>query len=165
MASRSIHERGFSIIETLITLTILAVILVPIIQIFTQSQRQGVSARRLVDVVLHSQSILEALSQLEPIDFPPLPPAAQGTASAAILVNDDGRELAGSSTKYQQLIKYFKEQRPKNFEDMKRELSAQKLANGEVEVFIVVTWQGVKGEDRTRQKIILTMLSTPRNWR
>lgn len=151
------RERGLSILEVLITLTILALILVPIIQIFSSSHRMGHSARRLVDVVVHVQSLVEAISELDPADFPPLT-AGQET----VLMNDDGRAGGGGTPRYQEIVDYFN--RPRPIADMKRSLIAKRLTTGEVEVRIAVDWQGVLGEEKTRQKLVLPMLATPRNW-
>ena len=150
-------DRGLSIIEVLITLVILAMVLVPIIQVFTSSHRIGFSAKRMVDVVVHVQSLVEAVAELDPVDFPPLT-----VNQESVLMDDDGRPCAGTTPNYQQVCDFFG--RPKPIKDMKRSISAKRLQTGEVEVVIEVTWFAIEGEQRTEQKIVLPMLATPRTW-
>lgn len=151
------RERGISLVEVLLTLVILSLVMVPIIQVFTSSHRIGFSAKRMVDVVVHVQALVEAVAELDPVDFPALSPGQE-----SVLMDDEGRAGSGGTPRYQQVCDYFA--RPKPVEDMKRSILAKRLPTGEVEVRIEVTWFAILGEQRTEQKIVLPMLATPRNW-
>jgi len=149
---------GLSLLEVLLTLVILALILVPIIRVFTASHRIGYSAKRLVDVVVHVQALVEALAELEPADFP-VPP---GDTTDKLLMDDEGKQEPGNTARYKEICDFFQRKPP--VEGMKRELSAKRLATGEVEVRVHVTWTAVQGEQRTQQELTIPMLATPRNW-
>ena len=149
------RERGFSILEVLFSLVILALIMVPIIQIFSSSHRMGFSARRLVDVTIHVQSIVEAVSELDPADFPQV-------NGEKVLMDDEAPPVGGGTAKYQEICDYFARKKP--VDGMKRFIIATRLPTGEVELRIEVTWNAIQGEDRTQQKLVLPMLATPRNW-
>ena len=150
---------GFSLVEVLLTLFILAVALIPIITMFTNTHRIGHSARRLVDVTLHMQTLLEALAELEPADFPTVNPGQE-----TILMTDlGGGAGAGASPRYQEVVQFFTT-RKVPVDGMKRTVIAKRLATGELEVRVEVDWDSVVGEEKTRQHLSLPMLSTPRNW-
>lgn len=156
-ASRS--RSAVSLVEVLITLFILALALVPIISMFSSTHRIGHSARRMVDVTLHVQTLLEALAELEPADFPIVTPGQE-----TILLADAGGGVgAGASPRYQEVVEFFTT-RPVPVEGMKRTVIARRLPSGELAVRVEVEWDAVVGETKTQQKLVLPMLSTPRNW-
>ena len=149
-------DRGLSLVEVLVTLVILSVSLVPIITLFTSSQRMGTSARKLVDVTLHAQTIVEALAQLDPADFPVVAAGQEST-----LLADGGPPLPGGSARFDEVAAFFAKPPPIA---MERRVTARRLASGEMLVRIDVAWQAVVGERATRHTISIPMLAAPRNW-
>jgi prepilin-type N-terminal cleavage/methylation domain-containing protein len=155
--SGSRPDRGMSLVEVLLTLVIISLALVPIIQVFSQSHRIGHSARRLVEVTMHAQSLLEALAELDDTELP----VPQGTE--VIVLSDAGGGGFQGTGRYTEVEELFK-RRPLPVEGMTRTIVAKKLATKELELRIDVEWDSVVGEKKTRQKLSLPMLSTPRNW-
>jgi hypothetical protein len=154
-----VRRRGVSLVEVLLTLFILALALIPIISMFSSTHRIGHSARRLVDVTLHVQTLLEALAELEPADFPVITPGQE----TILLADAGGGASAGASARYQEVVEFFTT-RPVPVEGMKRTVIARRLASGELSVRVEAEWDAVVGESRTQQRLVLPMLSTPRNW-
>lgn len=153
------RRRALSLVEVLLTLVIFSLALAPIINLFTSAHRIGHAARRLVDVTLHAQAILEALAELEPVDFP----ASIATSGQMTLMADSGGVTVGQSDRYDQVVAFFQRQ-PLPVAGMQRTVNARRLQTGELEVWIVVDWLAVIGEEKTKQTITLSMLSSPRNW-
>lgn len=153
------RREGLSLVEVLITLFILAVALVPIISMFSSTHRIGHSARRLVDVTMHVQTLLEALAELEPQDFPVVTPGQE----TILLADAGGGAGAAASPRYQEVVEFFTT-RPVPVEGMKRTVIARRLPTGELAVRVEVEWDRVVGEARTQHRLVLPMLSTPRNW-
>jgi len=150
---------AFSLVEVLLTLMILALALIPIISMFSSTHRIGHSARRMVDVTLYMQTLLEALAELEPADFPTVPPDQE-----TILMTDGGGGAGpGASPRYDEVVQFFRT-RPVPVDGMKRTVYAKRLRTGELRVRVEVDWDAVVGEEKTRQHLDLPMLSTPRNW-
>lgn len=153
---RRTSRAAFSLVEVVISLLILSTILVPIINMFVNSRRVSHSAGRMVEITLHCQMLLEALSHLEPRDLPEI------DADSEILLLADGVALPGaSSPNLQLLVDAFKKQPPL---PMQRKLAARRLATGELALRIEVTWLAVVGEERTRQKATFRMLTIPYSW-
>lgn len=156
--SASRRDRGMSLVEVLITLVIISLALVPIIQVFSTSHRIGFSARRLVEVTLHAQTLVEALSELDQSDFPQITAGQQ-----TILMSDTGGGSGSGTGKYGEVLDLFN-RKPLPVEGMTRTIMANRLATGELELTIEVEWDAIVGEKKTRQKLTIPMLSTPRNW-
>lgn len=152
-------RRGVSLVEVLLTLFILALAMIPIISMFSSTHRIGHSARRLVDVTLHVQTLLEALAELEPADFP----TVTRNQELILLADAGGGANAGSSARYQEVVEFFTT-RPVPVEGMKRTVIAKRLDTGELAVRVEVEWDAVVGESKTKQQLVLPMLATPRNW-
>lgn len=153
------ERRGVSLVEVMLTLFILSMALVPIITMFSNTHRIGHSARRLVDVTLHVQTLLEALAELEPADFPPVVPDQE----VILLADAGGGASASPSARYAEVAEFFTT-RSVPVEGMKRTVIARRLRTGELAVRVEVEWDAVVGETKTQQKLVLPMLSTPRNW-
>ena len=147
---------GFSFLELLLTLGILAAALVPILTMYSSSHRIGHSARRLSEVTLHAQSILEALAELETAEFPAVPPGVETT-----LLSDAGPAASGGGKRYAEVEQYFSKKPPL---EMERSVTANRLPTGEMVLKITVKWYAVSHDASTEQTIALPMLSTPRNW-
>jgi prepilin-type N-terminal cleavage/methylation domain-containing protein len=152
-------RHGVSLVEVLLTLFILAVALVPIITLFTNTHRIGHSARRQVDVTLHVQMLLEALAELEPADFP----TVSQDQETILLADQGGGVTGGASARYQEVVDMFRQQKVP-VDGMKRTVIAKRLRSGELQIRVEVDWDAVVGEERTRQHLTIPMLSTPRNW-
>lgn len=149
-------RRGFSMVEVLISMIILALILVPIINMFMTSKRVSHSAGRTVEITLHAQMILEALSHLEPRDLPDIGPDEE------LLLMADGVALPTDGTdNFKLLLAAFKRPPPVT---MTRKLAAKRLPTGELALRIDVSWLAVVGEERTRQKATFRMLTIPWSW-
>lgn len=149
-------RRAFSLLEVLVSLLILSLILVPIINMFMTSRRVSHSAGRTVDITIHCQMLLEALSHLEPRDLPEI------EADSDLLLMADGVPVSSDgSPNFQLLLGAFKKPPPL---PMERKLSARRLPTGELALRIEVTWLAVVGEERTRQKATFRMLTIPFSW-
>lgn len=159
MSAFRLDRKAVSLVEVLLTLFILALAMIPIISMFSSTHRIGHSARRLVDVTLHVQTLLEALAELEPADFP----AVTRNQEIILLADAGGGASSGTSPRYQEVVEFFTT-RPVPVEGMKRTVIAKRLDTGELSVRVEVEWDAVVGESRTRQSLVLPMLSTPRNW-
>lgn len=149
-------RRGFSLIEVLMCLLILSTIVVPIIDMVITSRRVSHSASRSVDVTLHAQTVLEAVSHLEPKELPEI--AADGER---MLLADGIRLPPGGGDRFKTLESSF--QRPPPV-PMTRRVSARRLATGELALRIKVSYLAVVGEERTRQEATFRMLTIPWSW-
>lgn len=144
---------GLSLVEVLLCLALLATIVVPIIDMFMNSAHVTVTSGRLVEVSLHGQMLLEALSQIEPRDLP------QTTLDQEELVAADGLASGPSGEpRYQAWRAAFQKKPPF---PMQRSVTIRRRSTGEAELGLMVTWQGTEGEEKTRQRIHIHMLSTP----
>ena len=148
--------RGFSLLEVMICLVILAFTLVPIVDMFSNSHRISHSSQRLVQVSLHGQMLIEAVAMMNPEDLPTIPVDAEVT-----LLSDDLGGVGGGGPQFASLNTFF--QKPPPFK-MQRTLTGRRLPTGELLVRIKMEWLGVAQEDSTHQEITLRMLSAPRNW-
>lgn len=147
---------GFSLVEVLLVLGILAVGVVPVLQMYSASHRIAHSAHRLSEVTLHAQSILEALAELSLEEFP-----AVVKGERTVLLADQGPAAPGGGPRFAQVVEFFQKKPPL---EMARLVTAERLAGGELVIRVQVQWQAVVGEDATWQQIVLPMVSTPRNW-
>lgn len=138
------------------SLMILASILVPIINMFINSRRVSHSAGRMVDITLHCQLLLEALSHLEPRDLPDI-----DQDSEVLLMADNVSLPSDGSDRFKQLVTAFKKPTPV---PMERKLAARRLPTGELALRCDVTWLAVVGEEKTRQKATFRMLTIPWSW-
>lgn len=155
-SSRERRRAAFSIIEVLVCLVILALSLVPIIDMFMSSSRMGVSARRMVDVSLFGQTILEGLAMLEPEDLPDIP------ANGSRILLDGDQVVAGGSPRFQEAATYFRDARPKYMEECT--VNAERQTSGVLLLTIDLKWQGVPSDARTMQSTSLQVLTPPRKW-
>jgi Tfp pilus assembly protein FimT len=153
---------AISLIEVLFTLVILALVLVPVIQVFTQTRRMSHSAQRLVDVTVHVQSLIEAVAGLEPKDLPSSAQSSGGGGTTEVTLLSDSRPPDAGSAKWQQVVDFFK--KPPPVRGMERLLAVKFLPTGEAMLRVKVTWTAIEGEKKTEQSIELPMLCTPKNW-
>ena len=149
----AVRRRAFSLIEVLLCIGLLATILVPIIDVFTNSGRVSHSAGRLVDVALHAQMQLEALAQLEPHELPITGPDVE-----ELLVADGLPLTPSGGTRFQEWLVRFQAAPGIT---MQRKVVARRLATGEVQLRLTVSWLGIEGDERTRQTATFRMLAVP----
>ena len=161
MIRRGPERRGASMLEVVIGVVILSLALVPLLSLFMSSRRVGYSAKRLLDVSVNAQTVLEALSGLEESDYP----MTFVPGSAQTILDDDYPVATSGKPRFDQIAKYFFREPGPPLKDMKRQVQVERLAGGELFLKFVVEWEGIIGEQGTLQTTSLTMLSTPRNWR
>lgn len=137
-------------------LGVLAAVTITVVPMYMSSRRIAHSARRLSDVTLHAQSILEALAEVELGEFPDVP-----AGEATVLFADQAPAAPGGGPRFEEVAAYFKKPPPL---EMERLVKARRLATGEMLLEIEVEWRAVVGEKETVQRIRLPMLATPRNW-
>src|SRR5687768_7386200 len=132
MRSSRPEARAVSLVEVLLAYAILAVLLAPLIGMYTQSHRTGHSAIRRVEVTLHAQMLLEGLAALAPSDLPPREGGAE-----SVLLSDEAAPAPGGGPGFLKVRKWFN--KPLPFQ-MKRNAVAEVLPGGELLLRVDVTW-------------------------
>ncbi|MBI2945996.1 MAG: prepilin-type N-terminal cleavage/methylation domain-containing protein [Candidatus Wallbacteria bacterium] len=156
LAVSGTRARGFSLIEVVIGVGIFAAALVPMMDLVTSSTRMSVSAGRMLEATLHGQTLLQALAELEPAEFPPV-----ATGDETVVLQDGASAAPGQGPRWQALAAYYA--RPTSFA-MQRRALARRLAGGELAVRVEIVWTSTPGEADRTQTVSLQTLSTPRNW-
>ena len=149
-------SRAFTLVEAVLVLAILSAAVVPVVTMYTASHRVAFSARRLTEVTLHAQDLLEALAELSVDEFPPVK-----VGQATTILTDGGQAAAGGSPRFAEVVAQFSKEPPV---DMDRVVTAERLPSGELLLKIQVDWKAITGEAATTQHLVLPMLATPRNW-
>lgn len=155
-SSRERRAAGVSIVEVLVCVVMLAVALVPILDLTISSSRMGHSARRMVDASVYGQTILEGLAMLEPEDFPDIPPGVE-----QILLDGDQPGASGGP-RFMEAATYFNQSAP--FEFIQRVVSAKRHSSGGLLLTVDLKWLGVVADDRTVHSIRMHVLTPPRKW-
>lgn len=146
-------RRAFSLMEVLICVLILSMIIVPILDMSVNSAQVSKRSGRLVEVTMHCQSLLEALSQLGPHELPETP-----VDTDELLAADEVPRAAAGGPRFDEWLTAFKKKPPL---PMKRVVIARRHTTGEVAVRINVTWLAGEGEQRTLRKATFRMLAVP----
>lgn len=150
------NDAGVSLVEVVVCLLILAAVVVPIMNMVIASRRASSSAGRIVDVSLHAQLLLEALSHVDPRDLPPIEPDTD-----VLLLDDRIPATADGGPAFRALVDVFRRPPPV---PMQRRVAAQRLPAGELALRVDVTWLAVVGEERTRQHASFRTLTVPWSW-
>lgn len=153
----SSSRSALSLVELLLCLGILAVALVPILNLFTSSHRIGHSARRQVDASMYGQTMLEGLAMLEPADLPAIAPGSE------LILLDGATAAPGGGPKFREIANYFNAAQP--FPMQERTVTALRADTGELLLKLELKWLGVVGDERTAQTAQLQMLTPPKSWR
>ena len=143
-------------VEVLLCLGILAMVLVPVVDLFTSFHRVSTGASRLVEVALHGQTLVEALAQMDPADLPELP-----AGTSRILIGDGQPDPAGAAGRLAAFVEYFHRRPPA---DVTRTITMKRLATGELAYRIQLEWLAITGDARTRQRVEIPVVGVPRNW-
>ena len=159
-------RRAVSLLEVLVALSILVLVVPSLFDLFTASQRIGHSARRQIDVVLHGQSLLEAVAGMQSADLPQVPIDNGGSTLTHVLLSDHYPRSffasQNSSPRWQNMVALFFDTPPPL--PMTRTISARQLATGEMVIQIDIEWESIQGEVRTEQSLQLEAFSTVENW-
>jgi Tfp pilus assembly protein PilV len=151
-----VSRRAVSLVEALVCLLLLALVLVPVIDLAVSSRRASHSAARTIEIALHAQKLLEALARLDVHELPPVPEENE------VLILADGVPLKrAGGDRFREVERLFEQQPPLA---ARRKVAAQRLATGEMLLRLDVDWTSVAGEERTRQRASFRMLASPGSW-
>lgn len=149
---RPADARGFSLIEVLVALGILGVLLLPIMDMLITSNRAAASARRMLDTTLYAQSLLETMAELTPDDLPVQDGELLATGAVPLRGRGKGSRLTDVSPDLLRDPPF----RGKRTIDIK-------WVGKNVQITVTVEWEGVPGEPKTRQTIVLRELTVARD--
>lgn len=155
-SSRSEEAEGVSLIEIVIAVGIFAMALVPLIDLVVSSSRISVSATRMLDATLYGQTLLQALAELEPTEFPPV-----ATGEERLILDGATAPSSGGGPRWQALMAYCA--LPPVF-TMQRRAFARRMPGGELVVRVELEWAAAPTDTARVQRVSLQTLSTPRNW-
>lgn len=152
---RCSRRRAISLVEAIFVLGLLAAAAVPLVSMYLSSHRVAYTARRMTEVTLHAQDLVEALAELTAEEFPPVP------AGGTVLMADAGPPATGGGKRFAEVLDFFRKPTPV---PMERLVTAERYATGELMLHVTVRYEAVTGEPNTAQTLTLPMLATPRNW-
>jgi competence protein ComGC len=143
----SSRERGVALMEMLVGLALVALLLVPLVQMMTGSRRIAHSAGKHLAATLHGQSLLEALGELTAAELP----------EADVLLAD-GEAPAGGTGRWARAVELFSKAPPFA---MTRRVLARRLPEGAVVLTLRMEFLRLPGEAGTRRELVLRTLSRP----
>jgi prepilin-type N-terminal cleavage/methylation domain-containing protein len=149
------RAHGFSLLELLISIVIFMIALIPIADMLSSGNRLAAAGHRLLEATLHGQTLLEAITQLEPREIP-----ADGSTES-LLLEGPSAAAPGGSGRWPELVTFYS--RPTPF-PMERQVRASKLPDGRTIISVHIEFERVPGEAATRHTILMQGLAVPRGW-
>jgi hypothetical protein len=135
------ERRAFCFVEILVALAVMGLAFIPVLGLFTSSQRTGQSARRLLEASLHARGLAETAVQLRSRELPAVP------ASAELVVHLDAVGGGGP------LLPAALATLPRPAFLTARRLTLRRLADSTLLARAEVEWDSVPGEPGSQQQL------------